>query len=170
MRKSHIVEAHVRAILIRKRQTVEGEVMPLYQHEMQMSDIEGECRLFLVWPVTLEHKIDSESPLWDVSAEDLLRDQFEIIVIMEGIVESTGMTAQARTSYLPGEILWGHRFERLVTFQRENGEYQIDYSRFHSTIAIDMPQCSAHEYELLQENNSGGSDIHDQIRSGCRQK
>ena len=55
------------------------------------------------------------------------------------------MTTQARTSYLPGEILWGHRFERLVTFKKENGEYEVDYSRFHSTVPVDIPQCSAHE-------------------------
>jgi potassium inwardly-rectifying channel subfamily J len=76
------------------------------------------------------HRINEESPFWEMSPEDLHREQFELIVILEGIVESTGMTTQARSSYLPGEILWGHRFERLVTFQKENGQYQIDFSRF----------------------------------------
>lgn len=31
--------------------------------------------------------------------------QFEIVVVLEGIVESTGMTTQARTSYLPSGSL-----------------------------------------------------------------
>ena len=143
MRKSHIVEAHTRGILIKKRVTSEGEIMPLYQHELSFGEQEEECRLFLVWPVILEHIINENSPFYDMSYEDFQREQFELIVVLEGIVESTGMTTQARTSYLPGEILWGHRFERLVTFQRENGEYQIDYSRFHSTIPVEIPQCSA---------------------------
>ena len=143
MRKSHIVEAHTRGILIKKRITSEGEIMPLYQHELSFGRQEEECRLFLVWPVILEHIINKSSPFYDMSYEELQREQFELIVVLEGIVESTGMTTQARTSYLPGEILWGHRFERLVTFQRENGEYQINYSRFHSTIPVDIPQCSA---------------------------
>ncbi len=143
MRKSHIVEAHTRGILIKKRITEEGEVMPLYQYELNFGQQEEECKLFLVWPVILEHIINKHSPFFEMSYEDLQREQFELIVVLEGIVESTGMTTQARTSYLPGEILWGHRFERLVTFQKENGEYQIDYSRFHSTIPQEIPTCSA---------------------------
>lgn len=158
MRRSHIVEAHVRAILIKKRVTLEGEVLPLFQHELQMGEIEGECKLFLVWPVILEHRIDEDSPFWEISAEDLHREQFELVIILEGIVESTGMTAQARTSYLPGEILWGHRFERLVTFQKENGEYQIDYSRFHSTIPVDIPQCCAKDLADLKKDTDGSED------------
>lgn len=76
-------------------------------------------------------------------ADGLQQELFELVVVLEGIVESTGMTTQARTSYLPNEILWGHRFERLVTYQRDTSQYMIDYSRFHSTVAIDMPPYSA---------------------------
>lgn len=50
-----------------------------------------------------------QSPFWTASASDLLNEQFEIIVMLEGTVESTGQSSQARTSYLPSEILWGHR-------------------------------------------------------------
>ena len=165
MRKSHIVEAHVRCIMIKRRVTQEGEVMPLYQHEVAVGDEEGESRLFLVWPVIVEHVIDETSPFWDVSPEDLHKEQFELLVILEGIVESTGMTTQARTSYLPGEILWGHRFERLVTYQKDNGEYEIDYSRFHSTIPVDIPQCSAKDLLELQQQ-SGELDVTEDSEDG----
>ncbi|KAI8796691.1 G protein-activated inward rectifier potassium channel 4 isoform X1 [Biomphalaria glabrata] len=145
MRKSQIVEAHIRAVLIKKKITKEGDVLPLYQFDVDLGFGEGRDRLFLVWPVIIVHKIDQDSPFWELSPEDLYREQFELIVILEGIVESTGMTTQARSSYLPGEVLWGHRFERLVTFQKENGQYQIDFSRFHNTIPVDTPTCSAKE-------------------------
>lgn len=57
------------------------------------------------------------------------------------------MTAQVRTSYLPGEILWGHKFKPLITYQKFNCRYRIDYSDFHTTIPIpDMPECSAKDY------------------------
>jgi len=152
MRKSQLVEAHVRALLIKKRVTEEGEIMPLFQHEVRVGDEEGQDKLFLVWPVMVEHVIDEESPFWEMGPEDIAHEQFELIIILEGIVESTGMTTQARTSYLPGEILWGHRFERLVTFQKESGEYQVDYSRFHSTVPIDVPLCSAKELDNFDKN------------------
>lgn len=161
MRKSHIVEAHVRAIVIKRRTTQEGEMIPLYQYDLQLGDGESDGRLFMVWPVIVEHRITPDSPLWELSAEDLHREQFELVVVLEGIVESTGMTTQARTSYLPGEILWGHRFERLVSFQRETGQYLIDYSRFHSTVPIDIPQCSAKDMDEAATTEESSDDDDD---------
>ncbi|XP_061191857.1 G protein-activated inward rectifier potassium channel 3-like [Saccostrea echinata] len=156
MRKSHIVEAHVRAVVIKKKITKEGEVLPLFQFDVNLGFEDGSDRLFLVWPVIISHRINENSPFWEMSPEDLHREQFELIIILEGIVESTGMTTQARSSYLPGEILWGHRFERLVTFQKENGQYQIDFSRFHNTMPVDTPQISAKELaemgDILQDH------------------
>lgn len=145
MRMTHLVEAHIRVQLISSRTTEEGEIEPLYQHELDVGYDEGRDRIFLVWPIAVCHVIDKESPLYDLSARELLSAQFEIAVLLEGIVESTGMTAQARTSYLPSEILWGHRFSKLVTYQKYNGAYQIDYSLFHNTYPVNTPRCSARE-------------------------
>lgn len=46
--------------------------------------------------MTVMHRIDSDSPLWDISADQLQDEHFEIIVNLEGTVENTGMTAQVR--------------------------------------------------------------------------
>lgn len=59
------------------------------------------------------------------------------------------MTTQARSSYLPNEILWGHRFETLVSFKKETGEHEVDYSLFNSTYVVDTPLCSAHDLKKL---------------------
>jgi len=40
----------------------------------------------------------------------------ELLITLEGIVEQSGNTVQARTSFLPSEILWGHTFTNCVTF------------------------------------------------------
>ena len=87
--------------------------------------------------------ISQSSPLWDVSAEQLVAEQFEIIVILEGTVESTGSTTQVRTSYLPSEIYWAQRLAPLMTYHKENGLYTIDYAQFHDTLPVKMPECSA---------------------------
>lgn len=87
------------------------QIEPLHQFEMKVGPTENDDRIFLVWPIALSHTIDSKSPLYEYTAVTLPTAQFEIVVLLEGIVESTGMTAQARTSYLPSEILWGHRYE-----------------------------------------------------------
>jgi len=53
------------------------------------------------------------------------------------------MTAQMRTSYLPSEILWAHRLAPLLAYQKDNGQYRIDYRRFHAVEPVAMPDCSA---------------------------
>uniref|UniRef100_A0A0K0D5Q9 IRK_C domain-containing protein n=1 Tax=Angiostrongylus cantonensis TaxID=6313 RepID=A0A0K0D5Q9_ANGCA len=147
MRNTHLVEAHVRLQFISDRETAEGEIEPLHQFEMKVGPtITDDDRLFLVWPTTLCHVINKDSPLYEYTASSLLSAQFEIICLLEGIVESTGMTAQAKTSYLPCEILWGHRFRKLVTYKRSNGSYQVDYNLFNCTYPVKTPQCSAMEH------------------------
>ena len=56
------------------------------------------------------------------------------------------ISVQARSSYLPSEILWGNRFEQLVSYRRESGEYRVDYGRFNNTYEVDTPLCSAKDY------------------------
>nr|CAD7207682.1 unnamed protein product [Timema douglasi]CAD7581861.1 unnamed protein product [Timema californicum] len=60
------------------------------------------------------------------------------------------MTTQARSSFLPSEILWGHRFEPLVTFKKETGEYEVDYSLFNNTYEVDTPLCAAKTLDELR--------------------
>ncbi|CAH1794202.1 unnamed protein product [Owenia fusiformis] len=144
MRREHMIGTHIRAIKVKKSVTKEGEVLPLCEQDVAFH-VPPNGVLFLVWPAMACHIIDKNSPFYHISKEDLKRDKFELIVIMEGIIESTGMTTQVRTSYLPSEILWGHRFRRLTMYQKDTGEYQIRYNNFHSSVPVDTPSCSVRE-------------------------
>ncbi|KAH8335412.1 hypothetical protein KR074_000999 [Drosophila pseudoananassae] len=154
MRKSHIIEAHVRAQIIRKKVTKEGEVLPFYQQELHVGADGGEDRLMFIWPTTIVHKIDRNSPLYMLSASDMLKERFEVVVMLEGVIESTGMTTQARSSYLPSEVLWGHRFVNVVSFRKETGEYEVDYTLFNNTYDVDTPLCSAKQLDELKSEYS----------------
>ncbi|XP_059685528.1 G protein-activated inward rectifier potassium channel 4-like [Gavia stellata] len=149
LRDSHMVDAKIRAKLIKSRQTAEGEFIPLEQSELNLGYDTGEDRLFLVEPQIICHVINRRSPFWDMSAESLRREQFEIIIILEGIVEATGMTCQARTSYTEDEILWGYRFEPCMSL--EKGAFRVDYSRFEMTFEVQTPAASAKELHELKE-------------------
>lgn len=65
-------------------------------------------------------------------------------------VESTGMTTQARSSYLPTEILWGHRFENLISFSKDTAEYEVNYQIFNNTYEVDTPLCSAKQLDEVR--------------------
>ena len=155
MRKSHIIDAHIRAQMIRMRVTEEGEQMPYYQHELRCGVDHDESDIFLIWPMTIVHKITPDSPLYNISASDLLKEKFEIVVILEGTVESTSMTTQARSSYLPSEIKWGHRFEPLVSFRKDSGQYAVDYGLFNNTYEVDTPLCSSHDLDEFKKVREG---------------
>lgn len=156
LRKSHIVEAHVRAQLVKSRYTEEGEYIPLDQIDMNVGYDKGTDRLFLVAPLTVIHEIDEESPLFGISKQDLEAADFEIVIILEGLVEATAMTTQARSSYLPSEILWGHRFEPVIF--EEKSQYRIDYAYFHKTFEVpSTPRCSAKDMEERKFPTSGAN-------------
>ena len=50
----------------------------------------------MFWPTVLSHKIDSDSPLWEVTARDISSKQFEIVLTFEGTTPETGNTVQVR--------------------------------------------------------------------------
>lgn len=145
LRKSMIINASVRIQVVKKTTTPEGEVIPIHQLDVPVDNPIESNNIFLVAPLIISHIIDKRSPLYDISANDLTNQDLEIIVILEGVVETTGITTQARTSYISEEILWGHRFVPIVT--EEEGTYAVDYSKFGNTSKIAAPRCSAKELD-----------------------
>lgn len=112
MRKSNLLEAQIRAQIVRKRVTAEGEVIPDHREELEIGgDGERKNKVLLFWPTNVIHKITEHSPLRNIKEEDLKNDSaFEIIVVLDGIVESTGLNVQVRSSYLPSEVKWSCSF------------------------------------------------------------
>jgi potassium inwardly-rectifying channel subfamily J, other len=163
MRKSHILGANVRAQLIKTKLTREGELLAQFQTELELSADGGPSDLFLIWPMVVVHKINYASPFYTMSAADILQDRFEVVVFLEGTVESTGQTTQARTSYTNTEIMWGNRLESVVLYNKEKQGYEINYSRFNSTQPVDTPLCSAKEladfYKVQEEHRQNGNSL-----------
>ncbi|XP_006809807.1 ATP-sensitive inward rectifier potassium channel 8-like [Neolamprologus brichardi] len=141
LRKSMIISATVRMQVVKRTATEEGEVVPLDQIDIHMDNPVGTNGIFLVSPLIICHIIDKHSPLYELSASDLLHQDIEVIVVLEGVVETTGITTQARTSYVSEEILWGQRF--VPTVSEEDGMYAVDYSKFGNTMKVPTPCCSA---------------------------
>ncbi|XP_029430006.1 G protein-activated inward rectifier potassium channel 4 [Rhinatrema bivittatum] len=143
LRNSHIVEASIRAKLIKSKQTKEGEFIPLNQTDINVGFDTGDDRLFLVSPLIISHEINEKSPFWEMSRSQMEQEEFEIVVILEGMVEATGMTCQARSSYLDTEVLWGHRFTPVLTLEKDF--YEVDYNSFHDTYETNTPTCCARD-------------------------
>ena len=83
---------------------------------------------------------DNEQNLLDKSIKN---EDYEIVVILEGNIETTGASCHIRTSYLPQEILFGYRFTPIYP-KFTDFEYLFDYSKFD--------QVEPFQYELLNLN------------------
>lgn len=140
--------------------------------------------IFLVSPLVISHTIERGSPLYELSAQSLSAEDLEVIVILEGenilnhtcttrapervfsafrclclrsgVVETTGITMQARTSYTPEEILWGRRFVSIIS--EEDGRYCVDYSKFGNTVPVRMTLLSAKELDQTRGVQEASSD------------
>ncbi|XP_052219292.1 G protein-activated inward rectifier potassium channel 4-like [Dreissena polymorpha] len=150
LRKSHLVDTTVYGIFIKDKVTEEGVHFPLFQQHMDFTAHGMDDRVFLIWPLVLNHKINEDSPLYNMKPEDILHaNNFEIVVILEGTIESTGEICQARTSYTSADILWGYRFENIVEFDHEHGKWRANFKLFDDVTPSTTPKCSAKAYDNL---------------------
>jgi len=155
LRKSVLVEANIRMQLVRSRITEEGEHIPFEQIDLDIDLGNDSETIFLVTPQIIVHPIEEDSPLYNIGPDDLNSDAFEVIIILEGMVEATGGTTQARASYMPNEIEWGNRFKNVVTRGQKEKGYLINFSHFHETYPTkNPPKCSAKEMDELENNDS----------------
>ena len=81
--------------------------------------LERENVLFLPLTWTVVHPIDSESPLWGKSADDLRRLQAEILILIKGHDDTFNQTVTARRSYRHDEMVWGSRFAPAFFVDRD---------------------------------------------------
>ncbi|XP_034231148.1 ATP-sensitive inward rectifier potassium channel 12-like isoform X2 [Thrips palmi] len=102
------------------------------------------------WPTTVMHRINDKSPLYKMDPRDLLEDTFEILVFLEGTIQSTGQTTQARTSYTPSEIMWGHKLYPMLRYSKKLRRYEADFNRFHETIEVETPLCSSYNLNRVR--------------------
>ncbi|XP_050298518.1 inward rectifier potassium channel 2-like isoform X2 [Anthonomus grandis grandis] len=143
IRQKHLVDTKIRVFLIKSSLTQEKEFLPFEQIELK-SYMDGCSKaVFFNWPIVMYHILDEDSPLYSLSPGDLCQRKFEIMVVIEGTDETTGQVTQARSSYMPNEILWGYKFENLIQFDSLRGEYEVDFAKFDNVICVNTPLCSA---------------------------
>jgi inward rectifier potassium channel len=131
-RFNQILEAQQRATLIRDEVTIEGEVMRRF-YDLEL--LRSQSPIFaLTW--TVMHPIDENSPLYKLTAKDLVEQQAEIVITLTGIDETVSQTIHARHSFVASEILWNLRFVDIISRTPE-GKRVVDYTRFHEVKPLE---------------------------------
>lgn len=131
-RQNQILAAEVSMTLVRDEVSREGDL------RRRFYDLKLVRHLSPVFALTFTvmHEIDRDSPLYETNAEGLAATNAELVVTASGIDETLAQPVHARTSYLPHEIRWNHRFADVLGWT-EDGRRAIDYRRFHDTMRLD---------------------------------
>jgi len=148
VRISQLSDAKLKLLMVKSRLTKENEFIPFQSYDMKVGEEWlSNGSVFFPWPKTVEHIINEASPMFELirgykeannTVDFELRskfDDFEIVVILEGNIETTGASCHIRTSYLPSEILWGYRFS-AINPSFNDSEYMFDYSQFNKVEEI----------------------------------
>ncbi|KAM9346646.1 inward rectifier potassium channel 16-like [Symphorus nematophorus] len=148
LRGNHILEGVARAMLVRHVKQSMGSVVMSYQDvDIQNRDI------VLATPATIIHKLEPGSPLYSLGPEDLLEDDFELVVSFTYTGDSTGMLHQTRTSYKPADIRWGQRFQDMLRAGKKR--YKVDYALFNAITWVPVPLLSAEEFNRRRRPGEG---------------
>jgi inward rectifier potassium channel len=128
-RLNQIVEAKVTVTLVRNETTAEGTSYRTF-HDMKLERANSPM-FALSWLVV--HPLDQESPLYGLTADDLIKMEAEILVSLTGIDDIFSQTINARYSYMPQEIVWNADFVDMLT-RAPSGPILIDLSRIHDIV------------------------------------
>ena len=123
LRRNSLMELEVRTMLM----TVDRE-NGQNKRSYKLLRMERDGVLFLPLTWTIVHPIDSESPLFGLTAADLERLQAEFLILIKGYDDTFSQTVLARYSYRNDEIVWGKRFAPAFSVD-EGGDLVLDVDK-----------------------------------------
>jgi inward rectifier potassium channel len=88
--------------------------------------------LSLTW--TLRHVIDEGSPLFGLSAADLIEMDAQFILSVTGTDATLAAPVHAVRAYDPPDVLWGYRFDDVMT-EDARGLTRVALARLHDVSA-----------------------------------
>jgi inward rectifier potassium channel len=125
-RGNQIVDARIRAVIVRSEHLAEGGVF----YRMLDLKLTRSYALSLARSWSLLHPIDEESPLYGATAESLAEQEVELGVSIVGLDDTSMQTVHASHRYYANQILFGVRHADVLT-EAEDGAMLLDLRKFH---------------------------------------
>lgn len=129
----HLTDAHVIVNLALLENTAESSEYKFYNLKLERSKIDT---LNMNW--TVVHPLDEESPIFNITQEELRLSDAEIYVQVTGFDPIFSNTVMQRTSYTADEIIWNAKF---VPMYRESAD--------GSTTIIELDKLNVHTRVLI---------------------
>ncbi len=91
---------------------------------------------FLTLSWTVVHPINSDSPLWGLSEQEVSNLDAEVIVLFRGFEDTFSQTVHSWISYTHDEIVWNAKFKSIIAYDTD-GLVSVDLSRLNDHELID---------------------------------
>lgn len=125
-RSNTLIEVHAQMLLALAR--------PDFTRRYYRLKLERDFVTFFPLNWTIVHPIDEESPLLDLTPDDLLQQSAELLILLRGYDDTYAQDIHARSSYRAEEIRWDHRFVRPYQADAD-GELVLDLNLLHVSEA-----------------------------------
>jgi inward rectifier potassium channel len=94
--------------------------------------------LALSW--TVVHPINEKSPLSEMTAEDLVSTNAEVLVFVKAYDDVFANTVMSRTSYVASEVIWGGKFKIMYYPNDERTMTILDLDMINDYDRVNLPQ------------------------------
>jgi len=132
LRRNMLIDLDIE-IIFSYNDTVDGKVVRrFYPLELERRKVSV---LTLNW--TIVHPLDENSPLNDMSKEDLIKSEAGFAILLRAFDDTFSQTVHSRTQYQAHEIVWGAKFK--PAFDRdEDGRIVLDLSKISDHVPFEL--------------------------------
>jgi inward rectifier potassium channel len=134
-RSSQLIDVQVQAILTKIEPTANGSTVRKF-YELRL---ERQRVVFFPLSWTVVHPIDTNSPMWRLSQQDLVAAEAELLVLLIATDETISATVHSRSSYEANEIVWGAKFANMFLRSESEGIIGMNLDRIHEIERILLP-------------------------------
>jgi inward rectifier potassium channel len=129
--KSEMIDVEVRLMFtILKELNTNSANRKYYNLKLEFSKINF---FSLIW--TVNHIIDSESPLYGLTQKDLSSGHAEFLILIQGYDDTFMSNVHSRSSYRHNEILWNAKFVNVYGFD-DIGRTTVSLDKISETESI----------------------------------
>ena len=125
-RRSHVIDASIRVVLMRSETTAEG----VRFYRMVDLPLERDRNPSLARSWTVLHKITESSPLWKATPASLAAVDAEFILTLTGLDETSSQLLHANGRYGHEDLVWGAHHADILT-ELPDGRIRVDMRFFH---------------------------------------
>ena len=108
-----------------------------YSLDLEISKVNA---LALSW--TIVHPLNENSPLYNLSQQDMLVSRCEIFVFVKAFDEVFSNTVMSRNSYIASEIVWGAKFRIMYHPSEDKRTTVLELDQLNDFEKIEIPELA----------------------------